>query len=311
MKTITFLIPYFGKWPIWLSSFLVSCQKNESIKWIFFTDCDLSVEFPENVIVHKMTLGGVKELAQEKLNAKVTLKTYRKLCDLRPAYGKIFEEYIEGTDFWGFCDIDVIWGDIRKYITNELLENNEIVSSRKEAISGHFTIFKNNAAINNYYKNLPEFNHILTCEKYMWAEEQLLTNYLKANKSDLAIYWNEYFVNNKNGAAHQEYYLDRWLWDDGAVYEIIDGEISREVMYLHFINWKPNMKVNEVLFNKDNKQFYISYIGMHYNLHSKFKHCYNNISNVFNGYYINEKRRYRKNKIKSLIKRVKRKLKFN
>ena len=308
MKSITFLIPYFGKWPIWFSAFLISCQKNASIKWVFFTDCDTNIALPENVIIYKTTLKKVKILAESKLNTKITLNNPRKLCDLRPAYGKIFEDYIGETDFWGFCDVDVIWGDIRKFITNEILESNDIVSSRKEAISGHFTLFRNIDFVINYYKKLPQYNHILSQEEYMWAEEQILTNYLKEHKSEITVYWKKYFVNNEKGVAHQEYYLDRWLWDNGKV---INTHTQEEVMYLHFINWKPNMKINEVLVIVNVKQFYISHIGMHFNVHTKLKHFINKLQNKVNGYHIKESRRRRNQEFKSLIKRVKRKLKSN
>ena len=44
------------------------------------------------------------------------------LCDFKVAYGEIFQEYLEPYDFWGFCDCDLIYGDIRHFLTEELLE---------------------------------------------------------------------------------------------------------------------------------------------------------------------------------------------
>lgn len=313
MKSIVLIVPYIGKWPFWFDAYLLSIAKNPTINWVFITDCKVPDEYPKNIYFIKIT--------QQELNTKVDSffeisipLTPRKICDLRPAFGDLFSDYIEGYDFWGFCDLDIIWGNIRSFLTKDDLENNDIISSRKHNTSGHFTIFKNDKKINSLYKSIPEFKLKLAKAKLQRIDEDGLTEFLwqKMNlptDNFFNIKWDTILCNQENGRdSHQEYYLNRWLWRDG---KMINTQTQEEVMYLHFINWKRTMKYSEIIYSDKPQQFYISYSGMHYNLHSKFKHCYNNISNVFNGYYINEKRRYRKNKIKSLIKRVKRKLKFN
>ena len=44
---------------------------------------------------------------------QVTLDRPYKLCDFKPAYGFIFGEYLKEYDYWGHCDIDIVWGDLR------------------------------------------------------------------------------------------------------------------------------------------------------------------------------------------------------
>lgn len=39
-----------------------------------------------------------------------------KLCDFKTAYGYIFNDLFEGYDYWGYYDIDTIWGNILKFI---------------------------------------------------------------------------------------------------------------------------------------------------------------------------------------------------
>jgi hypothetical protein len=36
------------------------------------------------------------------------------------AYGEIFANELHEYDFWGFSDIDLIWGNIRNFYTEEL-----------------------------------------------------------------------------------------------------------------------------------------------------------------------------------------------
>lgn len=65
------------------------------------------------------------------------IKPY-KLCDYKPAYGYIFEEYLSSYKFWGHCDIDTIMGNLNKYITNDLLNNYD-----KLFCLGHFIMYRN------------------------------------------------------------------------------------------------------------------------------------------------------------------------
>ena len=46
-------------------------------------------------------------------------------------------------DFWGYCDIDLIFGNIRKFITDDILDKYDKILSR-----GHFTLFRNKDSIN-------------------------------------------------------------------------------------------------------------------------------------------------------------------
>ena len=39
----------------------------------------------------------------------------------------------------------------------------------------------------------------------------------------------------------QEYYINKWIWNNGEVYKIDENNNFNEVMYLHFINWKRKM----------------------------------------------------------------------
>lgn len=309
MKSIVFIIPYIGKWPLWFDAFLLSTRRNETINWLFITDCAIPKEYPENVRFIPSTLQMLNNEINITLDAQVPL-TSRKLCDIRPAYGKLFQEHIKSFDFWGFCDVDIIWGDVRNFITDEMLANYDIISSRKEAISGHFTIFRNTESINDFYTSIPNYSYLIRQTRYMWSEEQVLTMHLKSimeNQNTPKVYWTSILCNKENGIdSHQEYYLDKWLWKDGKMIDVITNE---EVMYLHFINWKRTLKRCDVNYSDNPLQFYISYTGIHFNKHSSLVHIYNKFKNVINGYWVKERRRIRKKKFNSFKKKLINKLK--
>lgn len=100
----------------------------------------------------------------------------RKFCDLKPAYADIFRDEVELYDYWGFCDMDIIWGDIRSYMTDDILNNYDIISSRKNAISGHFNLFRNTPQINQLYKKLPDYKKLFEVPEFKWTDEVVLCN---------------------------------------------------------------------------------------------------------------------------------------
>lgn len=307
MKSIILIVPYIGKWPLWFEAHLVSIAKNPTVNWLFITDCDLPKNYPNNVRFITTSLESLNIKINRVLGIEVPLSP-RKLCDVRPAYGEIFQEYISDHDFWGFCDVDIIWGDIRSYVTEPILSEYDIISSRKDAVSGHFTILRNTAAINSLYLSIPDYRGMLSQNKLMRIDEEAFTAYLKTPEIQLncKIWWQDYLMNNKNGKAHQEYYLDRWMWQEG---KMINTKNGQEVMYLHFINWKRTMKYSDVKYDDGPQRFYISYNVIHYQPHLDLSHILNNLKNFFNGYWVQQYFRIKKHKVKSFFKKLKRKVK--
>lgn len=90
------------------------------------------------------------------MGISVAIERPYKLCVLRPAYEDIFSEYLDCCDFWGFGDIDLIYGNIRDFASDKVLAKFDVFSARKEYISGSFSLFRNNDFINGLYKRSPD-----------------------------------------------------------------------------------------------------------------------------------------------------------
>lgn len=145
---ICLIIPYFGKLPNYFQLWLNSCKHNPDIDFLIYTDDKTKYEYPKNVILKYTTFDEIKKRIQQNYDFPIALKNAYKLCDYKVAYGEIFSKDIEKYDFWGHCDLDLIWGDIRMFITDEILDNYEKILPR-----GHFSIYKNTKEINSRYKN--------------------------------------------------------------------------------------------------------------------------------------------------------------
>tara|TARA_B110001450_G_C17655610_1_gene495094 strand:- start:1921 stop:2856 length:936 start_codon:yes stop_codon:yes gene_type:complete len=304
-NSIVLILPYFGEWPIWFDAHIKSIEANPSINWLIPTDCDIPEKYPKNIQFIKISFEEINLFFNKQLGFDIALN-YRKFCDLKPTYGHVFEEYIQKYEFWGFCDMDIIWGNIRKYITNDDLQDFDIISSRHNAISGHFNIFRNNEELKYLYRSVNDYDKLLSSSKLTRFDENLVTAYIKINSTHFRIKWNQILCNQERGRdSHQEYYLDKWIWKNGV---LIDRHINTEIMYLHFINWKHTLSLSEIGLKDEVNEFYISYSKIHSKLHTEIE-CYTNkFKNLFIGYWITESRRYRLLKIKSIIKRIKNKL---
>ena len=121
-SSICLVILYFGKLPNYFNLWLTSCKYNNTINFLLFTDDKTKYDYPNNVRVIYTTFEEIRNQIQSKFDFRITLEKPYKLCDFKPAYGYIFNKYLKGYDFWGHCDLDVIFGNLRKFLPEEILK---------------------------------------------------------------------------------------------------------------------------------------------------------------------------------------------
>lgn len=193
-KSIVFIIPYFGNFPNYFQAWLKTCEKNSDIEFYIFSDIKLDFKLPENVKLFSMTLNEIKNRISEIVGFECCLNNAYKLCDYKPAYGEIFQDYISAFEYWGFCDMDLLWGNIREFITGEILENNEIILTR-----GHCSIFKNISTVNAYYRTLE-------CGKYQDYKSVFMTSENRA--------FDEWAAHKGGGLSYILHYNKKQMYDE-------------------------------------------------------------------------------------------------
>ena len=168
--SIVLIVPYFGKFPSYFPLWLSSCKYNPTVNWIIYTDCEDSYDYPANIEVVYCTFLDVAKRIQSHFDFKIELNNPYKLCDFKPTYGEVFQDDVKNFDFWGYCDIDLVFGDIRKFIHKSILSNYDRVLAH-----GHFSLFKNNKMVNAIYRSsiaedLP-YKRIFTNSKHFGFDE--------------------------------------------------------------------------------------------------------------------------------------------
>src|SRR5690554_1582292 len=121
MHKIAFIIPYFGKWPEWMELYIDSIERNPTIDFHFITDCDRSISTADNIYFHETTFEEYVNNAQKILDVPINIPNPYKICDLRPFFGIIHADIIKDYDFFGWTDVDLLFGDIRSFYTDEVL----------------------------------------------------------------------------------------------------------------------------------------------------------------------------------------------
>jgi hypothetical protein len=249
MKKIVLLMPYYGRWPEWFNLFIETCKWNPTINWIFFTDLEQPRNRCGNVQYVRMSLSELLELASSRLGFTIDFTNPYKLCDLRPGFGVIFDAYIAGADYFGWGDIDVVYGDIRKFVTDEVLRY-DVISFHGGILSNSFCLFRNIDAVKEKYKIKDLWKQWVNVPTPQGLDEMLLfafdmrsnyfvESYCAPNAPTLATFTGpfgdsvNYAPGWKDGSLE---FPKEWRWKEGRLTNDKTG--SEEFQYLHFAAWK-------------------------------------------------------------------------
>ena len=118
MKKFAALCCYFGPLPNYFQLWLESCRNNPGIDFLLMTDNECSSFFvPINVKILNRTFNELRHRIQEAFrDVNICLDRPYKICDFRVAYGYVFSELFAEYQYWGWFDLDTIWGDVLSFI---------------------------------------------------------------------------------------------------------------------------------------------------------------------------------------------------
>lgn len=254
--TIALVIVWFGPLPFWMPAFLLSCRHNPSVDWLIFCDQPAPAGVPGNVKFIPLDMDGFNRRATDALGFPIRLTPVfaYKMCDLKIMYGRIFEPELRGRDFWGCCDMDVVWGAVRSFLTPELLAGHDVITSRMERISGHFCLFRNRPEWADLFRRIPDVEERAgDSGKYRRIDEDGLTDLLQGYQNSRwrrfwtrrvrkwplpRVWWNRVWTTS--GKHQRQMLADPALclrWRAGRTY----GVGGEELLYLHFHSIRKGM----------------------------------------------------------------------
>lgn len=174
MKIILIQV-WLGKIPDYFWFHYETTKNLKNIDFLFFTDQDLILNSP-NYKVCKTNLNELNRIISDKVGQPIVVKNNKKVCDLKASYGDIFYDYVKDYDYFGCYDIDTLFGDTNKYLSN-LLGSYDIISVGNEIyhnrLSGPFLIMKNTDELRSIYKTR-EFIESFDNDEVTCYEEHIL-----------------------------------------------------------------------------------------------------------------------------------------
>lgn len=194
------IVPFFGRLPDWM-------DKYEPPKgYDFLLDTDLEK---------------FKQRVGDKLGITYPAKEGSgKPWDYRPMLGVLYEEEIKGYDFFGHTDLDCVYGDVDKWVTDEFLSKVEIHSNHYSYVMGAWALYRNISAVREFFRLIPMWSRFLIApDPNAWVED-VFSRYLE-----------------QSGMRYAYTFFQGWPYtptpnlmkENGKLYQ--DGE---EIMMLHF-----------------------------------------------------------------------------
>jgi len=254
MNSICIVIPYFGKWPAWMPYYLETCRFNNTVNWIFYTDCGAPENTPSNVKVIDSTYRDYCDLVSQRLGIAFYPENSYKLCDIKPLLGYIHADVLQGYDFWGFGDIDLIYGDLRAYFNQSRLNRRDLFSTHARRVSGHLCLIRNTDQMRTAFRRVRNWKFLISKPEHAAFDEKAFSKLFLRHKNSPAIVrfvarlldpWlrKAEFAEAYTTPNAKLRWVDgtknfpvRWFWCQGALTNDIDT--GRVFPYFHFMVWK-------------------------------------------------------------------------
>lgn len=179
-----------------------------------------------------------------------------KLCDIKPALGLVHADDLKDSDWWGFGDHDVIYGNLRQFLPETILQTKSLISCHDDQVSGHLAFLRNAPQMTTAFRRAKGWRQAFEEPDFCGFDEhpfstltfgyKRLPNWARQiqrtldpiKRRCLFVEQHSTILTSRpwwNGRAEHP---THWCWKDGRLTNKQDG--SREFMYLHFMNFKSS-----------------------------------------------------------------------
>lgn len=194
------IMPYFGDMPEWIDKY------EAPIGYDLLIDTNLE---------------RFKQRVKDKLGIDCPI-TYGspKVWDYRCTFGVLYEEELKNYDFWGHTDFDCVYGDVAKWMTDELLETYDVISNHQTYVCGCWTLYRNKPEVNNLFRKHPYWQDFMT--------EPHANGWVETGFSNLL---------ETSGIKYKYMFAQGNPWADQFSIKKVDGKLyqdGEEIMMLHF-----------------------------------------------------------------------------
>lgn len=245
--SVTLIVCYFGLLPSYSQLVFHSIAANSSITWIVFGDHKPEFDLPQNVIWQQITIRDLEVRFSEILGFHISIRAPYELCNLRPAYGKLFGNELANCQFWGHTDLDMIYGDLRQFLPDSVMSSHDRIYAR-----GHLSLYRNSEEVNNAFKlptsGIPPYQEIFQNPGLRPQFDEWPGIWKIFRQHGLRQYHKEVIADIKPPTPFknlrfemtelENYPIQFFYWHQGKTFQSFyhreGGLMDREVAYIHF-----------------------------------------------------------------------------
>lgn len=271
---------WFGKIPDYFWYHIETTKNLENIDFLLVTDQDVDLKL-QNYKVIKVTPVEIENKVSAMLNYEYKIENFRKINDLKSCYGELFEDEIANYQYFGFYDIDTLFGDFKKWIFPHIPEYDVISfadSLYHNRLGGPLTIIRNTYDFRRLYrKKIERFIETLNHDSIDAFEEQELNLICNENCKVKLIYDSTNCETHNGGKNTYDSF-----WSGGQVF--VNNE---EKLLYHFYrkNHTKFTKVGNIIttnYNKTILEDFYWVVGFSENYEKLFLNLLNSIKKYSN-----------------------------
>ncbi len=272
MLNKTFVITEFGSPFSWTQKYIDNVQRLGEFGWHWKIFTPNKYESKGNVEIVHTTAEEFADLVEKKLAIKPQMFITPEgvpsvhVTDFYVFTGKIFEDYLVNVDYWGITNMDIVYGRLEHFLTDNTLEKFDIWTDDVDAfgqglINGIFSLWANTDKVNNLCLRIPNWQAKIAqdpCPKCMGIKDAGHTLYGTDEIDMVPITQNAHLKNQimlgcpKYYPMHSYDRLEQHVPDvkleiqnDGSLWEKFADTnphgvpfAAREIAYFHFIKTK-------------------------------------------------------------------------
>lgn len=240
---IKIIIPYFGQLPSHMDLFLESCRYNTEFDFLFFTDSEWKYTTPSNVKYFQMSFAELQKLAEQKIGKGFIPTSPYKLCDFKPTYGLLFQDFCADADYWGVCDIDLVFGRISNFLSMKIIQQYE-----KLQLQGHFILIKNTKKMNSLFmkatSDILSFSQVVKFKEPCFFDEiffpvicrkEGIKEHNDWSFADILPQYADFRISKL--CSLKDHAKQYFYWNEGHIHQVFEEngrKYNTEAMYIHF-----------------------------------------------------------------------------
>lgn len=221
-------IVLFKSWQPYMNIFMHTARHNPEVRFTLVTNLDENHQSwaevfgnltkPHNVVLAHYTFDMVvTEIQKNNLGLgpePLSVMSPYKLIDFKPMYGTIFRKELVGFSHWGWFDMDVHFGDIKRSFECDY-DNEDFISYDKTRVNGPMMVSRNTEFVTTFYKNVLSYPKSL---KLLRGVPAILFDEKHMN----------YMIRNNQSATLKRSHLrncdvcDIWMWYKGQMQNTYD-----------------------------------------------------------------------------------------